>query len=49
MATQLQVNDFPLKKHKCRITGQIFESIFDHNQNCIYKYCKGGWMFTPMS
>lgn len=43
---QLKVNEFPLKEFYCPVSKIIYKSVFDHKKECIFRYCKDGWMWT---
>ena len=43
---QIQLTEFPLKEFKCPVSKEIHKDIYNHNKNCIYRYCKYGWMWT---
>ena len=43
---QYRIDDFPLQKYWCPIKREWFKDSFAHQRQCIYKYCKSGWLFT---
>lgn len=42
---QLEIIDFLPDEYQCAISGELFENKISHDLICIYKYCKGEWIF----
>ena len=43
---QSESNDFSNSQFVCPVSKKSYNNKYEHNSDCIYKYCRGGWDFN---